>query len=133
MKKTSIIMAIATVMLFITSCGESSSWYPIEGGYINLKQAHKITTEATVRVQYLDDSTCTVMFKKAITEDNIEEAIKELKKSFNGIYRVEYKAVINIDGFDIMLAKLEGNPTVDNIEDMLDSWLDAVEDLEDRL
>ena len=62
-----------------------------------------------------------------------EEAIKELKKSSNRIYRVEYKAVINIDGFNIRLAKLEGNPTVDNIEDMLDSWLDAVKDLEDRL
>ena len=46
---------------------------------------------------------------------------------------MEYKAVINIDGFDIEFAKLEGNPTVDNIEDMLDSWLDAVKDLEDRL
>ena len=126
-------MAIATVMLFITGCGESSSWYPIEGGYINLKQAHKITTEATVRVTYLDDSFCTVMSEKAITEDNIEEAIKELKKSSNRIYRVEYKAVINIDGFNIRLAKLEGDPTVDNIEDMLDSWLDAVKDLEDRL
>ena len=46
---------------------------------------------------------------------------------------MEYKAVINIDGFNIMLAELEGDPTVDNIEDMLDSWLDAVKDLEDRL
>ena len=42
MKKFSVVMAIAAVMLFITGCGESSNWYPIEGGFVNLKQAQNI-------------------------------------------------------------------------------------------
>ena len=46
---------------------------------------------------------------------------------------MQCKAFIEIDGFKIELAKLEGELTIDNIENMLDSWLDAVEDLEDRL
>ena len=133
MKKFSIAMAIATVILFITGCEESSNWYPIEGGFINLKQAQNITTEATLEVMYDDYDNRVAMSKKAITEDNINEAIKELKKSSKTIKIMQCKAFIEIDGFKIELAKLEGELTLDNIENMLESWLDAVEDLEDRL
>lgn len=126
MKKTSIIMAIATVMLFVTGCGESSNWYPIEGGYINLKQAHRITTGIQ-----LNNS-----FKRTITENNINEIKKKFKEKLGKNEKSDwfsYEAFINIDGFKITLAKGEGEITVENFEDMLDSWLDAVEDLEDRL
>lgn len=119
-------MAIASVMLFVTGCGESSessNWYPIEGGFINLKQAHRITTGIQ-----LGDS------KGTITENNINEIKKLYKKMLerNEIHMFSYyEAFIDIDGFKITLAK--GFGKIENFEDMFDSWLDAVKDLEDRL
>ena len=126
MKKISIITAIASVMFFITGCGESSNWYPIEGGYINLKQAHRITTEIKLANH----------FRRTITENNINEIKKIFKEKLGKNEKSDwfsYEAFIDIDGFKITLAKGSGEITLENFEDMLDSCLDAVEDLEDRL
>ena len=142
MKKISIIMAIATVMLFITGCGESSessSWYPIEGGFINLKQAHRITSSATLAIaSSINHSESYLLKETPITKENIEKALNELNK-WEKIGTVGCRAEIHIDGFKIVLPSFNSweesdlQDTKDKIEDILDTWLEAIEDIEDRL
>ena len=125
MKKILILAVLSSAMLF-TGCGDSNSkdsstkeesnvklndWYPINGGYINLRQVKIISSN----IEY--------PWKKAfgaITKANIEEC----KKS-----DTDMCAYISFDGFKVYLPTANS----DNKYYMYDSWLKEFQEVERRL
>ena len=113
-------------MLF-TGCGDSNSndsstkeesnvklndWYPIDGGYINLRHVKIISSN----IEYPWGEKA----YGAITKANIEEC----KKSDSNM-----RAYISFDGFKVYLPSANAN----NKHYMYDSWLREFQEVERRL
>ena len=126
MKKILILAVLSSAMLF-TGCGDSNSndsstkeesnvklndWYPIDGGYINLRQVKIISSN----IEYPWGEKA----YGAITEANIEKC----KKSDSNM-----RAYISFDGFKVYLPSANS----DNKHYMYDSWLREFQDVERRL
>lgn len=130
--KNLLFVACVITLILTGSVGCSKSpngWYPIEGGYINLKNVKTITTHAELVV--FGEGHPSEVIKGSITRDKIEKAkdvIREKhKKDIESIHAVAY---IEFDEFKVMLDSLPEFESYKDIINLLDSWLESVEELE---
>ena len=129
MKKILILAVLSSAMLF-TGCGDSNSkdsntkeesnvklkdWYPIDGGYINLRHVKTISSNMS---GILKDSNW-----GAITKDNIEKC-KKAQWPYS-----PFKAYISFDGFKVYLPNASENDRIF----VYDSWLKEFQEVERRL
>ena len=133
-------------VLFLCGCGDNDgAWYPVEGGFINLKNVKEITTEFSLvldpnstlnlidlvntPIQTINKMSTKAIIKQPITKENIEKAKKIVEE--NEFSNVKYSAFIIFDDQKIKLPKMEKFESKEDVLDMLNDWLDSVEDLED--
>ena len=108
-----------------------NGWYPVEGGYINLKNVKTITTHAELTIIGEEPTSDVALIDGSITRANIEKAKDEIReKHKTGIEKISAGAYIEFDGFKVMLDSLPEFESYKDIIKLLDSWLDAVEELE---
>ena len=135
--KNILLLACVIALTLIGSVGCSKSpngWYPIDGGYINLRHVKKITTHAELRILSERNELYGIsIINDSITRANIEKAkdkIREEHKKGTKITGVSNGAYIEFDGFKVRLDSLPEFESYKDIIKLLDSWLDAVEELE---
>lgn len=118
MKRLKITMAIVAMAFGIAGCNNNTDgWYPISGGYINLRNVHTITSGFSDR---------SLVPEEPITRESIASFKKRVKES-NDV-PVIYKAWIKFDNFRVDLpTRAESKKDVLRL---LDLYLDTVEDLE---
>ena len=122
MNKLLIIVGVAALAVTMTGCGnDTEGWYPISGGYINLRNVHVITTEIDVWGQHASPITreSIAQLKKHVAE-KYEETIKK------GLPMI-HRACIKFDDFTVNLPKEAESKR--EVLRLLDSYLDMVEDL----
>ena len=122
------VLCIITVFV-ITGCGESSYWYPINGGFINLKNVKKISSECYVEAS--ESAMFRIPEKVAITEKNIQEYKKALNK-INGEVYYFAEASIYFDNFKVVLVSYRGKDK-NAAKETIDSWLDTMDEIKARL
>ena len=128
------LMFVACVITLILTgsmgCSKKpNGWYPIDGGYINLKNVKTITTHAELVVFGEEDPS--VVIKGSITRDKIEKAKDVIReKHKKDIESIRAAAYIEFDEFKVRLDSLPEFESYKDIIKLLDSWLDAVEELE---
>ena len=117
MKRLKITMAIVAMAFGIAGCNNNTDgWYPISGGYINLRNVHTITSGFF----------CWGIVEQPITRELIASVKKRVKES-NEV-PVIYRAWIKFDNFRVDLpTRAESKKDVLRL---LDLYLDTVEDLE---
>lgn len=152
------LLVIVNVMLMTlcVGCGVmESSWYPVEGGYINLRQVTHITTRFSMALKSVENSDGdkvkreeVVAENELITLESIEKAKKRIREvtdedcaeqssedsprlEFN---RISYQAeiVFNYVGggtHTVKLQKLEDWRTNSDLLALLDGWLSSVNEL----
>ena len=122
MKKLMMVASLCVMMLGIVGCGnDTEGWYPISGGYINLRNVHLITTEIDVWGQHASPITreSIAQLKKHVAE-KYEETIKK------GLPMI-HRACIKFDDFTVNLPKEAESKR--EVLRLLDSYLDMVENL----
>ena len=119
MKRLKITMAIVAMAFGIAGCNNNTDgWYPISGGYINLRNVHTITSGFSLTPLGLG--------APPITRESIASCKKRVKES-NDV-PVIYEAWIKFDNFRVDLpTRAESKKDVLRL---LDLYLDTVEDLE---
>lgn len=133
--KNLLFVACVITLILTGSVGCSkrpNGWYPIDGGYINLKNIKTITTHAELTF-YEKDNFIPIAYpiNGSITRANIEKAKDEIREKYkNGIEKIHALAHIEFDGFKVRLDSLPEFESYKDIIKLLDSWLDAVEELE---
>lgn len=139
--KNILLLACVIALTLIGSVGCSkkpNGWYPIDGGYINLRHVKKITTHAVLSIfsernELYERLYGISIISDSITRANIEKAkdkIREEHKKGTKITGVGAEAYIEFDGFKVRLDSLPEFESYKDIIKLLDSWLDAVEELE---
>ena len=131
------LMFVACVITLILTgsvgCSKKpNGWYPIEGGYINLKNVKTITTCAQI-MDAINPLWCPIIINGPITRANVEKAkdvIQEKHKKDINIKGLRATAYIEFDGFKVMLDSLPEFESYKDIINLLDSWLESVEELE---
>ena len=116
------VASLCVMMLGIVGCGnDTEGWYPISGGYINLRNVHLITTEIDVWGQHASPITreSIAQLKKHVAE-KYEETIKK------GLPMI-HRACIKFDDFTVNLPKEAESKR--EVLRLLDSYLDMVENL----
>ncbi len=130
--KNILLLACVIALTLIGSVGCSKSpngWYPIEGGYINLKNVKTITTHAELVV--IGEEHTSEVIKGSITRDKIEKAKDVIReKHKKDIESIRAAAYIEFDEFKVMLDSLPEFESYKDIINLLDSWLESVEELE---
>ena len=130
--KNILLLACVIALTLIGSVGCSKSpngWYPIEGGYINLKNVKTITTHAELVVS--GEEHTSEVIKGSITRDKIEKAKDVIReKHKKDIESIRAAAYIEFDEFKVMLDSLPEFESYKDIINLLDSWLESVEELE---
>lgn len=130
------LMFVACVITLILTgsmgCSKKpNGWYPVEGGYINLKNVKTITSHAELAIIGEEPTSYVALIDGSITRANIEKAKDEIReKHKTGIEKISAGAYIEFDGFKVMLDSLPEFESYKDIIKLLDSWLDAVEELE---
>lgn len=117
-------MIAGAVALAVTMAGcrnEAEGWYPISGGYINLRNVHVITTGFAVNGPIFSDYP-----GKPITRESIALSKKQVAESID-VPRIT-KAYIKFDDFTVNLPT-EAESKKDVLR-LLDAYLEMVEDLE---
>ena len=108
-------VASLCVMLGIVGCGnDAEGWYPISGGYINLRNVHVITTCFAVNYQ-----------GEPITRESIALSKKQVSES-KDVPRIT-TAWIKFDDFTVNLPREAESKK--EVMRLLDAYLDMVEDL----
>ena len=134
MKKLIMYASAVALSCMLAGCGgESDGWYAFQGGYVNLRNVKTITTHAQLTAlksgENLFDGKAAI--DGAITRDSIEQAKtmirKEYGKNLSKVIRQE--AYIAFDGQKIELPTLTKFESYKEVLNLLDTWLDAVEDL----
>lgn len=137
--KNILLLACVIALTLIGSVGCSKSpngWYPIEGGYINLKNVKTITTHAELQVHGNGEVHFTTVIDGSITRDKIEKAKDVIReKCKKGVKWIHEAAYIEFDEFKVKLDSLSEfqsfkDITYKDIINLLDSWLESVEELE---
>lgn len=124
MKKIFCLM-LAIGILSLVGCKKSAScWYPIDGGYINLDNVSRITSEAQLLLWSDDDvkerwgdieiSKDTII-DGVINEANIRNAINKLENSTKAYSHANANAAIIFDNFTVRL---------ENTDDIPGGWTD---------
>ena len=130
--KNILLLACVIALTLIGSVGCSKSpngWYPIEGGYINLKNVKTITTHAELVV--IGEEHTSEVIKGSITRDKIEKAKDVIReKHKKDIESIRAAAYIEFDEFKVMIDSLPEFESYKDIINLLDSWLESVEELE---
>lgn len=134
-------LVVMCAVLCLFGCGNNDgTWYPVEGGFINLKNVKEITTEFSlaldsdlnrIEAYFPDSSFHKAIIKQPITKENIDKARKLVEE--NDFKNIQYKAFIIFDDQKIKLPKMEKFESKEDVLDMLDDWLDSVEELEDLI
>ncbi|MBE6386544.1 MAG: hypothetical protein E7045_00590 [Lentisphaerae bacterium] len=139
-------LVVMCAVLCLFGCGNNDGvWYPVEGGFINLKNVKEITTEFSLvldpnstlnpidlvntPIQTINKISTKAIIKQPITKENIDKAKKIVEE--NEFSNVKYSAFIIFDDQEIKLPKMEKFESKEDVLDMLDDWLDSVEELED--
>ena len=131
MKKLLFVACVITLILTgSVGCSKKpNGWYPIDGGYINLKNVKTITTHAELMI--VGEKHRADPINGSITRANIEKAKDEIREKYKiGIENIRALAYIEFDGFKVRLDSLPEFESYKDIIKLLDSWLDAVEELE---
>lgn len=131
MKKLLFVACVITLILTgSVGCSKKpNGWYPIDGGYINLKNVKTITTHAELMI--VGEKHRSDPINGSITRANIEKAKDEIREKYKmGIENIRALAYIEFDGFKVRLDSLPEFESYKDIIKLLDSWLDAVEELE---
>ena len=130
--KNLLFVACVITLILTGSVGCSkkpNGWYPIDGGYINLKNVKTITTHAELMI--VGEKHRSDPINGSITRANIEKAKDEIREKYKmGIENIRALAYIEFDGFKVRLDSLPEFESYKDIIKLLDSWLDAVEELE---
>jgi hypothetical protein len=130
MKKLLFVACVITLILTgSVGCSKKpNGWYPIDGGYINLKNVKTITTHAELMI--VGEKHRYDPINGSITRANIEKAKDEIREKYKmGIENIRALAYIEFDGFKVRLDSLPEFESYKDIIKLLDSWLDAVEEL----
>lgn len=143
------------LMLLLTGCGAvESNWYPIQGGYINLRQVTNIETKfsMTLKTSEKDEDgnelivrTELIAEDELITSDKIKKAkkrIREVTKEFcvagdkkkPALNSISYSAAIVFSyagggTHTVKLQPLEDWSDNEDLYRLLDAWLSAVKEL----
>ena len=117
-------------VLFLCGCGNNDGvWYPIEGGFINLKNVTSIRTYFSLELLKSSKDNKGPSCEGVISKENIDKARKLVENiDFDS---VEYTAYIMFDNQRIKLQEMKKFRNKEDVLDMLDAWLDSVEELED--
>ena len=130
MKRCFVLFMFCVITAFMfTGCGDNGCWYPINGGFINLKNVKNISSEC-----YVEASRSAIIRtpgKVAITEKNIKEYKKALKKIDGEVYYFA-EATIYFDDFKLVLTCYRGKDK-NAAEEAIDSWLDTMDEIKARL
>ncbi len=131
--------SIAFCGLLLVGCKEksSSAWYPVEGGYINLENVNRITSEASMILRVDEDwadEGDTIIYGK-ITSENINGAIQKLKDAKKNYTKGSFGASINFDNFTVRLNSVEDISWENNKDliELLKMWLNSMDDVSSRL
>ena len=117
MKRLKIALAIVAVAFSIAGCNnDTDGWYPISGGYINLRNVHTITSGFSDRPFSPEEP---------ITRESIALCKKRVAESKD--VPVILKAWIQFDNFTVNLPT--GAKSKKDVLQLLDFYLDTVEDL----
>lgn len=121
MNKLLIIVGVAALAVTMTGCGnDAEGWYPISGGYINLRNVHVITTGFAVNGPLFSDYQ-----GEPITRESIALSKKQVSES-KDVPRIT-KAWIKFDDFTVDLPREAESKK--EVMRLLDAYLDMVEDL----
>lgn len=125
-----VVCVITLILTGSVGCSKKpNGWYPIDGGYINLKNVKTITTHAELMI--VGEEHRSDPINGSITRANIEKAKDEIREKYKmGIENIRALAYIEFDGFKVRLDSLPEFESYKDIIKLLDSWLDAVEELE---
>ena len=129
----SLVSVAICAVLSLCGCGKDDSalWYPVDDGFINLKNVTNISSEFSLVLKKNDNRWHWEypQIRGTISKKNIYEAKKLVEK--NEFSSVDYNAVIYFDKKSVKLQKLEKFESKKDILNLLDSWLKSVEELED--
>ena len=126
MKRLKITMAIVAMAFGIAGCNNNTDgWYPISGGYINLRNVHTITSGLSY--SFFGPEVPIIGQEEPITRELIASSKKRVKEC-NDDTRFFFKAWIKFDNTRVDLPT-RAESKKDALR-LLDLYLDTVEDLE---
>lgn len=143
------------LMLLLTGCGAvESNWYPVQGGYINLRQVTHIETKFSMTLKASEkdeDGDDRVVRTELIAEDELitSDKIKKAKDRIHEVTKESYvagdkkKPVLNSISYSaaivfayagggthtVKLQSLEDWSDNEDLYRLLDTWLSAVKEL----
>lgn len=138
-------LLVGCMSLAFVGCKKSASaWYPISGGYINLDNVGRITSQASMLLWSDEDKKETyygfkiekdTILDGPITEEGIDNAIKKLTESKKKYSHGNFSAAILLDDFTVRLQDIDDiswNENKDLVQ-LLKMWQKSMDDLGSRL
>ena len=131
----------------LVGCGAvESNWYPVQGGYINLRQVAHIDTKFSMTLKVVEkegDEDERLVRSEVIADDELITAekidaakrkIRELSSKGDAFNRISYNAAIIFaysggGTHTVKLQELADWSSNDDLFDLLDAWLSAIKDL----
>ena len=138
-------LLVGCMSLALIGCKKTSSaWYPISGGYINLDNVGRITSQASMLLWADEDEKRTyygveiakdTILAGPITEESVDSAIQKLKDSKKKYSRGNFNAAIVFDDFPVSLQDVDDISWSENKDliQLLKMWEAAMDDVNSRL
>lgn len=157
MKNRFLMRASVVLVTLCVGCGViESNWYPVEGGYINLRQVTRITTRFSMSLRAVENDEVKkeeiIAEEDLITSETITKAKNRIRELMSGnraeniskesprleFNRVSYQAAIIFDyagggSCTVNLRELENWSSSADLLGLLDGWQASVDELKGRL